>query len=153
MPPLADATGTPDSDIFVGDIVNRIKCELAIAFSDKLNNDEFNQYQWLADWTVKVDLTLPANQQGGVTPNGSYTMIQRSAVNRAAGPTNYPGATLGTVPQLFTLGASANLGEQATRTEGVSFSLSVKEIDDMRQRDPAGFEKAVRPLRSKRTAW
>ena len=85
---------------------------------------------WLADWTVKADLNLQANEQGGISPNGSYTVIRRSAVNTAAGPTTSPGTTLGTVAQLFTLSATANAGEQAVRNETLSFTLSLKELKD-----------------------
>lgn len=136
-PQLEEATGASDSRIFVRDVVSRIKCELAVAFADKLNGDP--RFRWLTDWTVKADLTLQANQQGALSPSGSYTTFQRSAVNTVAGPTTFPGTTLGTVQQFFTLGANANVGEQAVRTEVVSFSLSLKELDDWRRQAGGEF--------------
>jgi hypothetical protein len=139
VPALEQATGSSDSDIFVGDVVNRIKCELVYAFGDKLifdkktaqklpPDDVRRKLLWLSDWTIKADLTLEANEQGGIAPSGSYTVIQRSAVNTAAGPTSVPGTTLGTVAQFFTLSANANVGAQAVRAEVVSISFSLKEL-------------------------
>ncbi|WP_213772871.1 hypothetical protein [Bradyrhizobium sp. dw_78] len=141
VPALDQATGSSDSDIFVGDVVNRIKCELVYAFGDKLVFDRKRQLElppddvrrkllWLSDWTIKADLTLEANEQGGIAPSGSYTVTQRSAVNAAAGPTSVPGTTLGTVAQFFTLSANANAGAQAVRAEVISISFSLKELSE-----------------------
>jgi len=128
VPPLDDATGTSNSPLLVADIVDRLKCELAFAFADKLDPRNA-QFIWLQDWTVKADLTLQANQQGGISPSGTYTTYQKSAANTAAGPATFGGATPGLVQQFFTFSANANFGEQAVRTETLSFSLSLKELN------------------------
>jgi hypothetical protein len=150
VPSLDVATGVSPSasaeeaslknGIFVGEVVTRIKCELAQAFADRLEletsgarNQPRHVPTWLADWTVKADLTLQANEQGGISPSGSYTQFQRSAVNTAAGPTAFPGTALGTFQQFFSVSATANLSEQAVRTELVSFTLSLKELDRWRK--------------------
>ena len=133
VPALEDATGSANSPVLVSEIVDRIKCEIADAFSDKLNPD-YPGYVWLKDWTIKADLTLQANQQGGISPSGTYTSYQRSAVNTAAGPAQFGGTTPGLVQQFFTFSANANFGEQAVRTETLSFSLSLQELIAEHQR-------------------
>jgi hypothetical protein len=148
VPPLGEATGVYEdptarshkNGIFVGDIVKRVKCELSLSFRDKLIVPNTAQKagkkkgeplpSWLADWTVKADLTLQANEQGGISPNGSYTAYQKNAVNTVAGPTASPGTTLGTVSQFFTLSLNANAGEQAVRSETLSFTVALKELKD-----------------------
>jgi hypothetical protein len=147
VPDLKDATGQPDrpdatgyskSDIFVVDVVQRVKCEIAVAFRGRLEIPGQVSHvkgggalpSWLADWTVKADLTLQANEQGGISPSGSYTEFRKSAVNAAAGPTSSPGTTLGTVQQFVTVTLNANAGEQAVRSETLSFTLAMKELDD-----------------------
>ena len=65
VPDLSEATGAKDSkdnSVFLGDVVNRVKCELAYAFGPKLDDP---RYAWLKDWSIKADLTLQANDQGG----------------------------------------------------------------------------------------
>jgi len=125
VPPLEQATGTTGSNILVADIVKRVKCEIADSFDHKTEDPRF---RWLQDWTVKTDLTLQINDQAGVTPSGSFTTYRKNAFNFAAGSTSLTSNTIGFVQQFFTLGASANLSEQAVRTEVVSFSLSLKEL-------------------------
>ena len=66
VPALEDATGTSDSPLLVADIVDRVKCELAFAFADKLDPRR-GEFIWLQNWTVKADLTLQANEQGGIS--------------------------------------------------------------------------------------
>lgn len=123
VPPLSDVTGTSDSEIFVNDVVARVKCEVTLAFADKME-----AYPWLDNWTVKADLSLQANEQGGISPSGSYTTYSRNAVNTAAGPASTTSSALGLVPQFFTFTASASYGEQAEVTDGQSFTLSLKEL-------------------------
>lgn len=121
-PPLALAT----LDVPPGAIVERVKCELADAF-DRQTDDQ--RYKWLADWTVKTDLTLIANENAGVTPGGSLIEPLRNAYPNVVGPlTMPPGNTLGPVKQQFSLGVGANLGGQGVRTEYETFSLSLKEL-------------------------
>ncbi len=88
---------------------------------------------WLAGWTVKADLTLIANEQGGISPSGSYAQFVRSAPNTAAGPTTVGSTTIGTFQQFFTFGASLSAGEQAVRTETISFTVSLKELAEWRR--------------------
>ena len=73
-PPMEAVTGTPDSPVFIKDVVDRVKCELAGAFGDKLSNPE---YYWLRTWTVKADLTLIVTDSGSLTPSVATTEYSR----------------------------------------------------------------------------
>jgi hypothetical protein len=127
VPPLSEATGSGDSGILIADIVIRVKCEIADSFEDLRPDPNF---LWLRDWTVKVDLTLQINAQAGISPSGSYTTYQKNAFNTAAGSTSLTTNTIGSVSQFFSVAAGANFGEQAVRTEVVSFSLALDELHD-----------------------
>ena len=111
VPPLSEATGS----IPIHDVVERIKCELADSFDQKTTEKDF---LWLQTWTAKVDMTLAANNQGSITPVGSYVE---------------PLGSVGGVAQTFTFGAGASISGQAVRTEALSFSLSLKELKQWRQ--------------------
>lgn len=127
VPALEEATGTRASNVMIADVVHRVKCELALALKEKGGDRRF---AWMNGWTIKTDLTLQANQQGSITPNGSYTVWRGSAVNSVAGPTSFPGATLGTFQQFFTFGVNAGAQGQAVRAELLSFSLSIAELNE-----------------------
>ncbi|WP_315834444.1 hypothetical protein [Bradyrhizobium prioriisuperbiae] len=106
VPPLSEATGA----IPIRDIVERVKCELADSFSEKIQEPQF---RWLQQWTAKVDMTLIANNLGSVTPVGAYVE---------------PLGTVSGVAQQFSFGAGASVSGQAIRTEAISFSLSLLEL-------------------------
>jgi hypothetical protein len=114
VPPLEQATGS----IPIQDIVERVKCEIADAFDERTDDPYF---QWMRSWGVKVDLTLIANDQGGITPAGTYVEPFANGIEHIAGQTL-------TFPQSFSLGLGANYNAQAVRTETISFSLSLAEM-------------------------
>ena len=114
VPPLTQATG----NIPIQDIVERVKCEIADSF-DKRTDDPY--FQWMRTWGAKVDLTLIANDQGGITPVGAYVEPFANKIEHIGGQTL-------TFPQQFSLGAGATYNAQAVRTETVSFSLSLAEM-------------------------
>ena len=64
----------------------------------------------------------------------TYTQFYRNAFNFGAGSTSLTNNTIAAVNQFFTFGAGANLGEQAVRSEVVSFTLSLKELKRWRHR-------------------
>jgi hypothetical protein len=121
VPPLETSMGS----VTVDQVVMRIKCEIADAFDNKVEDPHF---LWLADWTIKVDLSLLGNLQAGITPSGSFTQNYHNVYNVAAGPSSLPGSSIASIPQNLVVGASANLSEQAIRTEAVSFTLSIDEL-------------------------
>jgi hypothetical protein len=129
VPSLEETTGTSNGKIFVNDVVARIKCELALAYADKPGQ---SNYAWLKDWTVKTDLSLQVNEQGGITPTLSYTQFQRSAANVGAGPASATSSALGLVQQSLTTSVNANIGAQMTATQAESFTMSLTELTAFR---------------------
>jgi hypothetical protein len=124
-------------DISVDDVVKKVKCELADALDKKTEEQKF---KWMQSWTVKVDLTLQANEAGGITPSLTYVQPLSNAYFLGAGPSSvaFPGgargATVNATPQNFNLGVGATYSGQAYRTETVSFSLSLKELKAWREK-------------------
>ena len=114
-PDLSSATGTEHSEIMIKDVVQRVKCELSDAFDKKVEQREF---LWLAGWTAHADLTLQINENSGVSPNGSF-------IDPNLGKTAAKGVSAITT---FTLGLSANLNGQASRSETVSFTIALDEL-------------------------
>jgi hypothetical protein len=144
-PPLREATGVENGppDIFIKDVVQRVKCELSDAFDKKTEQPEF---LWLANWTAHADLTLQINDTAGIAPNGSYTKFQHSSINRDAGSFNGSGlpttSNFPVVQQFFSLNASANLSGEAVRSETVSFTIALDELKRWRKqidKTEAGF--------------
>ncbi|WP_316195176.1 MULTISPECIES: hypothetical protein [unclassified Bradyrhizobium] len=131
VPQLEEATGTTQSDVLMNKVVTRVRCEVADAFDDLIDTP---RYRWLADWTAKVDLTLQANNAGGIAPGVTYTHFYKNAFNYGAGSTSLTSNSISAVNQFFTFGAGANLGEQAVRAEVISFTLSLKELKRWRSR-------------------
>ena len=135
-PPLSQATGSERSDIMIKDVVQRIKCELSDAFDEKIDHPEF---AWLSAWTAHADLSLAVNDNVGLSPNGSFTQYQRSAINTDAGAvtgsTAKPptGVAFPVVSQFFSVAVGANLSGQAVRTETVSFTIGLDELQAWRK--------------------
>lgn len=125
VPQLEEATGTAQSDVLMSKVVTRVRCEVADAFDSLIDTP---RYRWLSDWTAKVDLTLQANNAGGIAPGVTYTQYYKNAFNYGAGSTSLTSNSIAAVSQFFTFGAGANLGEQAVRAEVISFTLSLKEL-------------------------
>lgn len=125
VPSLEEASGTTESNILIGDVVERIKCEISNSFDSVIDDPRFT---WLQNWTAKVDLTLQINDQAGVTPSGSYTSYFHNAFNFGAGSTSLTSNSIASVSQFFTLNFGANYSEQALRAETISFTLSLREI-------------------------
>ena len=119
-PRLSEATGTEQSNIFIKDVVQRVKCELSEAFDEKVSRPGF---VWLSTWTAHVDLTLTINDNAGVAPNVTFTQFRRSAPNYSSGQTPVP-----LVPQSLAVAVGANLSGQAVRTEALSFTIALDEL-------------------------
>ena len=124
-PPLSEATGAEHSNIMIKDVVQRVKCELSDAFDKKA---EQPQFLWLQSWVAHADLTLTINETAGLSPGGSFTNFNHSALNTDVGPYGLTGGKFPAVQQFFTVSAGANLSGQAIRTETVSFTVSLAEL-------------------------
>jgi hypothetical protein len=107
------------------DIVKRVKCDIYDAFTEdtadgrrKLISDR-EGYKWLESWTAQVDLNLLVNNQSGLTPGVTIVdPLHQVAIPR-----------VGTFSQSFTMGLGGGLNTTAARTETITFSLSVREIE------------------------
>ena len=107
------------------DVVKRVKCDIYDAFTEetadgrrKLISDR-EGYQWLDSWTAQVDLNLLVNNQSGLTPGVTIVdPLHQVAIPR-----------VGTFSQSFTMGLGGGLNTTAARTETITFSLSVREIE------------------------
>ncbi len=130
-PPLSQATGSERSDIMIKDVVLRVKCELSNSFDEKIEQPEF---AWLGAWTAHADLSLAVNDNVGFSPNGSFTDFRRSAINTEAGKVSGGStATFPVVQQFFSVAVGANLSGQAVRTETVSFTIGLDELQAWRK--------------------
>lgn len=112
-------------DIAVGDIVQRVKCEIALAIPEPGGPWPTGPYQWMRDWTAKVDLTLITNQQSSVTPTAVFTKFLPTIA--------VPG--VGNVQQMFTLGVGAGANTTAQRSEILSFTVSLPELRKFKYRN------------------
>ncbi len=123
-PPLREATGVENGapNIFIKDVVQRVKCELSDAFDQKVEQRDF---LWLASWTAHADLTLEINDNAGISPSGQYTKYFKKAVDSKAGISSFT--------QSLTLGLGANLSGQAIRTETLSFTIALDELKRWRE--------------------
>ncbi len=113
-----------EDGIAISEIVERVKCELAFAVPDLRGNYPSGNYQWIKYWTAKVELTLDVNDQASIKPNSSVVEPMTQVV--------LPG--VGTFSRMFSVGFGGELTEQAIRTEKLSFTLSVKELTESRDR-------------------
>jgi hypothetical protein len=114
---VAGCTSTPPlhvDGIAIGEVVERVKCEIAFAIPKPQPPYPTGRYQWLRNWTAKVDLTLITNSRSQVTPSASF-------INPISAGT-------------FTFGLSAGLDTSAERTETLSFTLSMREMWEYRKR-------------------
>jgi len=112
IPPLQD------NAITISEIVQRVKCEIADAVPPPRGSYPTGPYQWLRDWTAKVDLTLETDDTGGVAPGVSLINPMRSVT--------IPNS--GTFSQMFSLGLGGGVNTTASRIETLSFTLSFAEL-------------------------
>jgi hypothetical protein len=112
VPPLSE------DGIAVSEIVQRVKCEIWAAMPSPSGIYPTGAYQWMRDWTAKVDLTLMTNDTAGITP--STTFITPLATQVVPG--------VGSVMRSFTLGVGGGLNTTAVREETLSFTLSVAQL-------------------------
>ena len=97
------------NEAIVSDVVDLVKCELGKAFRDKVPEDKF---KWMADWTVKSELTLQVSNSGGIAPSLGLTKLNGS----------------GAFP-IFSAVAGGNISGQAQRIETISFTLALRELE------------------------
>jgi hypothetical protein len=112
VPPLVD------DEITISEIVQRVKCEVWAAAPVPQGKYPTGPYQWMRDWTAKVDLTLETDDSGGINPGVSFI--------NPLHPETLTG--IGTFPRMFSFGVGGGLGTTATWIETLSFTLSFAEL-------------------------
>jgi hypothetical protein len=110
--------------VAISEVVQRIKCELALAVPEIQGQYPTGTYQWMRYWTAKVDLTLVTNDQAMISPSAIFT----TPMNQAVIP------NVGTFPRSFTLGTGGGISGIALRNETLSFTVSMDELRDSRYR-------------------
>ncbi len=121
----ASGAGPSQTNILIADVVRRVKCEIADAFDDKLGDRNFD---WLWNWTAKVDLQLQVNETAGASPGVTYTHYYPNAFIYSAGSELTNGSLIGYFQQTFTLAGGVTYTTQAQRAETVSFTLPLQEV-------------------------
>jgi hypothetical protein len=123
---LAGCTTVPPlqvDPIAISDIVQRVKCEIAYAVPKPEPPWPTGRFQWMRTWTAKVDLTLKTEENSGITP--SVGLIDPMK------PATIP--LIGSFQQNFTLGLGAGFNTTATRTEVLTFTVSLAELRKWKQ--------------------
>ena len=118
-----------------------MKCEIADAFDDKLAD---RRYDWLWNWTAKVDLQLQVNETAGATPSVAYTHYYPNAFITSAGSELTNANLIGYFQQTFTLAGAASYNTQAQRAETVSFTCRCRRS---RRGEPASTRAPTRTAR------
>jgi hypothetical protein len=124
-------------DISIPDIVNQVKCELAVAIHKKKASTKRN-LAWLDSWTAKADLTLQVNDTGSITPSIAFVEPLKNVFPTGLGSSNVlfstgqvgPTSTVTAVSQSFNLGIGGGYSGQAYRTETLSFAVSLRELEN-----------------------
>ncbi len=125
---LAGCVTTPplqEDGIAIGAIVERVKCEIAFAAPTPQPPWPTGRYQWMSNWTAKVDLTLITNARSTITPTSVFTNFL------------HPGAIpdiSNNIARNITLGVGAGVDTTAERTEVLTFSLSLAEMLQYKKR-------------------
>jgi hypothetical protein len=132
-------TYTPDIDagnadpnataILINKIVDHVACELREAVQYEHNYDVDNAaiqsghkrvLAWLDSSTAKVSLKLIAEEKGTLSPGIAFKQLLPSAL------TTFSNKTSVSSPQSFSTALGGSASSDATRTENVDYSFSVK---------------------------
>lgn len=106
----------------VGDVVKRIKCDLAKSVFYKAQErtpDGRHPFVFLADWAAKIHLTIAIDDTVGVNPGATVT----TPLDRTVATTFFPATT-----ETFSLGIGAGLSTEAIRQEDIEFLISFSDL-------------------------
>jgi hypothetical protein len=110
------------------DLVKRVKCDIYYAVSTErvtpngpviVPISRLHDYAWLSNWVIQVNLNLIVNDQSGITPGVTLIDPLKPAILTG----------IGTFSQMYSTGIGAGGNTTAARTESISFSLSLSEIE------------------------
>jgi hypothetical protein len=137
----AEMSNLPYSQrITTTEVVDRVKCELAVSIKDKIPNptkarakptketEEETNFRWMRKWTVKADLTLSMNEQSSLSPSVAFVRPLKNVFDPGVGPSALGGSTISAVQQSFTFGISGGYTGQAVRSNILTFALSFEEL-------------------------
>jgi hypothetical protein len=112
---VPDADETPSAPT-IKDVVARVKCDLVAAMEAPLT-----EYPWFQTWTAQVSLNFIVDDQAAVTPAATFTqpLTTESLPLRVAN-----------APRSWNLGLGAGVTTTATRSETITFTMSLREIYD-----------------------
>ncbi len=120
----------PNSTAFmINGILDHVKCELGnsvqyIIDYDKrqaqLPTNTARHLQWLEGQSAKITIKLVVDEKGSLNPGVSYKQLLPGVV------TTFPNKTSVTTNQSFSLGLGGTLSSDATRTEMVDYTFSIK---------------------------
>jgi hypothetical protein len=112
--------------ISIAEIVQRVKCEIAFAVPKPSGPWPTGPYQWMSGWSAKVDLTLRTDATSSITPTAVFTKYFPFEKVTEVG---------GNVLRFFTLGVGGGLSTSANRTEILSFTISLAELQEFKKRN------------------
>ena len=118
-----------DLHMTIDHIVNEAKCELTHGILRALARDDLLAEQsktapklkWLEDWSALATLTLTAEDMSSFNPNLTYTDILSNNIRE------FPNGNV-TSARSFSLGASASVSADGTRTDKVNFFFVFKDF-------------------------
>jgi hypothetical protein len=118
-----------EESVRIVDVVQRVKCEIYDALTERVETprgivmvplSQKKEFGWLKPWTAQIDLNLLVNDQSGISPGATFIQPLPQV--------SLPGK--GTFGQSATAGLGGGVGTTAARTETITFSLSVQEIQE-----------------------
>jgi hypothetical protein len=112
VPPLRE------DGIAIAEIVQRVKCEIAFAVPEPEPPWPTGRYQWMRNWTTKVDLTLKTDDQSSISPSATFITPLKS--------TTIP--LVGMFSRSFAFGVGGGISGTANRTEVLSFTVSLRDL-------------------------
>jgi hypothetical protein len=116
LKPIANSSeGPTKGSISIEEIVKRVKCEIRDSLADRGGP----LYKWLDKWTISADLSLTVSDNSQISPG--VVLTHQFLLG------NIPGRITNS-PQSSSLGLGGQASTTASRTEIVSFSMSVKEV-------------------------
>ena len=106
----------------VGDVVKRIKCDLAKAVFYKAQErtpDGRHPFVFLSYWAAKIHLTIAIDDTVGINPGATVT----TPLDRTVATTFFPATT-----ETFGLGVGAGLTTEAIRQDDIEFLVSFPDL-------------------------
>jgi hypothetical protein len=106
----------------VGDVVKRIKCDLAEVIFTKAQErtpDGKTPFVFLANWAAKIHLTIAVDDSAALNPGATIT----NPIDKTVATPLIPATT-----EFFSLGLGAGITTEAIRTEDIEFLVSFSDL-------------------------